>query len=193
MGDIQEVLSMMEFTVSSSVDVLPWISRNPSISSPDNANLASQSASTFSSLGMRRNSTFLKCESKVWTNVRYFFILSSLASYSPLTCPMISWESLLTMRFLILIFFDNFSPARRASYSASLFVAQKRSWMAYSSLSFSGETRMIPAPPISLVDDSSILTVQTSSCSDSSSSFQEGVNSAMKSARALAFIAVRGR
>ena len=131
-GNIHVVLNVMGFTVSSSVEGLPWISTKPSISTPDDANLARRSTASFSSLGIWSNSTFLNYVSRFLTTVKYFFILSSLASYSPLTCPTINWESLLTVRFLIPILLDNFSPARRASYSASLLVARKRSWSAYS-------------------------------------------------------------
>jgi hypothetical protein len=52
MGNIHVVLTVMEFTISSSVEGLPWISTKPSISTPDDANLARRSVASFSSLGI---------------------------------------------------------------------------------------------------------------------------------------------
>ena len=162
--------------------ILSWLSAE--------ALRATSSASVFWSRGIWTNSAWRKVLTSWFTNLRYFCILVSFASKSPLTCPMMSYELLLSTIFSTLSALDILSPISKASYSASLLVIGNLSWAPYLRTSFSGEVMTMPALPPFCVDNPSVFIVQRSSWLFASSGV---VNSAMKSANAWAFIAIRGR
>jgi hypothetical protein len=93
-GVIHESLTLMGFN-SSSVWLgeyctsIYWL-----IASSEEANFAKVSASVFCSRGTWTRVTSSNQPMVSLTSLRYFAILSSFASYSPLTCPTISYESL---------------------------------------------------------------------------------------------------
>jgi hypothetical protein len=118
-GAIHELMLKAGLTSFTYVEGRPYTLIIPFASSPDDASRARRSASTFSSLGTWRNSTFSNFFNTLWTSVKYLFILSPLASYSPLTCPTNSCESLCMIRFFAPNFVASLSPVKRDSYSAS--------------------------------------------------------------------------
>ena len=121
------------------------------------------SASVFRSCGIWINSAWRKVLTNWFTNLRYFCILVSFASKSPLTCPMTSCESLFSTIFWAPSALAILRPASKASYSASLLVIGNLSWTPYSRTSFSGKVMTMPAPPPCCVDDPSVFIVQMSS------------------------------
>ena len=151
---------------------------------------ATLSTSVLWSRGIWMNFVWRKVLTNWFTNLRYFCILVSFASKSPLTYPMTSWESLLSTILSAPSALAILSPTSKASYSVSLLVIENLSWTPYLRTSFSREVMTMPAPPPCCVDDPSVCIVQRSSWWFTSSGV---VNSAMKSANAWAFITVRGR
>ena len=151
---------------------------------------ATSSAFVFWSRGIWTNSVWRKVLTSWFTNLRYFYILVSFASKSPLTCPMTSYKSLLSTIFSALSALAILSPVGKASYSASLLVIGNLSWTPYLRTSFPGEVMTMPALPLFCVDDPSVFIVQRSSWLFASLGV---VNSTMKSANAWTFIAVWGR
>src|SRR4051812_12010159 len=75
----------------------------------------------------------------------YFYIVSSLASNSPVAYPTTSWESNLICSHLAPAAFTNHIAARAASYSAALLDARKVKRRACSVDSLSGESNTTPA------------------------------------------------
>ena len=162
------------------------------MASSEEANFAKVSASIFCSRGIWTMTTSLKLVMMLLTRIRYFLILSSFASYSPLTCPTTSCESLCTFNVVTPNTLAMRRPMSRASYSASLLVLGYWSQTVCFRNLPSGVLKTIPTPPAPLTDDPSILTSYFSfgfplSCGGSSFAV---VNSAMKSARAWALIVV---
>ena len=130
--------------------------------------------------------TSLKLVMMSLMRLRYFTILSSFASYSPLTCPTTNCESLWTFSVVAPNTLAMRRPMSKASYSTSLLVVGYWSRMACFSSLPSGVLKTIPTPSAPLTDDPSMLTFHFSSgslfsCDGSSSA---AVNSAMKSTRA---------
>ena len=110
------------------------------------AKVANELAWEFLLLGTCFIEKALKLDCSCLILPRYHCILWSLASNSPFTCLMISLESEKTSTTLPSSFFTIIIPARRASYSASLFVAGKPSRKDFSIVTCLGDTRMIPIP-----------------------------------------------
>ena len=121
---------------------------------------ATLSASMFWSCGIWMNSVWRKVLTNWFTNLRYFCILVSFASKSHLTCPMMSWESLLSTIFSAPSVLAILSPASKASYSASLLVIENLSWIPYLRTLFSGEAITMPTLPPCCVDDPSVFIVK---------------------------------
>jgi hypothetical protein len=120
------------------------------------------------------------------TLARYFCILSSLASNSPLACLTTTLESLLTSTFCTPNSLAIANLAIIASYSTSLLVTLNPNLMAYlSPFPYRGLTITL-APPHLLLAEPSTLTVQRSSSSPPCSAVTSA-NSAMKSATACPF------
>ena len=113
------------------------------------------SASVFWSRGIWMNSVWRKVLTNWFTSLRYFCILVSFASKFPLTCPMMSCESLFSTILWAPSVLAILKPASKASYSASLLVIGNLSWTPYSRTSFSSEVMTIPAPPPCYVNDPS--------------------------------------
>ena len=84
----------------------------------------------------------------------------------------------------------SFKLVRRASYSASLFIAKNCSLTAYFTIPFSGDMRTTPAPLAFLVEDPSVWIVYV--FLGEFSLTYAWVNSAMKSVRTWALITTRG-
>ncbi|KAK1568173.1 hypothetical protein Q3G72_021415 [Acer saccharum] len=97
--------------------------------------------------------------------------------------------------------FTRSSPAIRASYSASLFVARKPQWIDYSIMSPWGDLSTSPNPlPLMLLDPSTnkvhfptVVSSASATGSCSACTFSHGVKSATKSANTCDFIADLGR
>ena len=80
------------------------------------------------------------------TWLRYSCILTSLASISPFTWPTTSLESENISTTFPPIFYTMAIPCNKASYSASLFVAENPGLRDFSMMALSGEIRTIPTP-----------------------------------------------
>ena len=110
----------------------------------DVARVAKESAWVFLPLGIcnrSKNSNFV-CVRLTW--LKYSCILGSCASKSPLTWPTTSYESEKTFTIFPPIFWTIIIPINKASYSASLFVAEKLNLKDFSMVIFSGDTRTSP-------------------------------------------------
>ncbi len=172
-----------------------WTSIRWLVASSKDANFAKASASMFCSQGIWTMITLLKLVMMLLTRSRYFLILSSFASYSPLTYPTTNCESLCTFSVVTPNTLAMRRPISRASYIASLLVV--RYWSrttCFKSLPL-GVLKTIPTPPAPLTDDPSMLTSHFSCGSPSScgGSSLAAVNSTMKSTRAWALITCLGR
>ena len=131
-GKVWNSLILGEFCSSSLQSfILSWLSTE--------ALHATSSASAFWSRGIWTNFARWKVFTSWFVNLRYFCILVSFASKSPLTCPMTSCKSLLSTIFSTLSAWVIRSPVNKASYSASLLVIGNLSWTPYLRTSFSGE------------------------------------------------------
>ena len=122
---------------------------------------------------------------------RYFYILSSFVSYFSLICPITSFESFWTNRFLTPSAFPSLSPISIPSYLASLLVVENFSWTPYLSTSPSGVVITTLTPPLCWADEPSICTVHRSTLLVRLPSSRR-VNSTMKSAKAYALMAILG-
>ena len=118
------------------------------VSSSDNAILATSSTTIFWVLGIYTNSTLSNPWVRWFVNLRFFCILSSFASYSPLICPITSFELFWTNRFWAPSTFPSLSSISIPSYSASLLVAKNFSWTLYLSTS---PSRVAMTTPYSLL------------------------------------------
>ena len=152
--------------------------------------LATSSNFAFWSYRTWANSTRSNLLTNWFINLRYLCILVSFVSKSPLTCPITSYESLLSKAFLAPSARAILSPVNIASYSASLLAMGNLSWTPYFEMSPSRKATTTPIPPLFCVDDPSICIVQSSPWTSSCS---REVNSAMKFAITWAFMAVQGR
>ena len=90
---------------------------------------------------MSKDSNFV-CIHLTW--LEYSCILVSHASNSPFTCPTTSLESENISIVFPPIFWTIVIPINKASYSASLFVAEKPNLKDFSMVIFSGDTRTSP-------------------------------------------------
>ena len=112
------------------------------------ARVARESVRVFPLLGiwsrLRLNNSNFDCRNLTW--VKYPCILSSLTSNSPPTWPTTSLESENTFMVFPPIFWTMDIPSNKASYSASLFVAENPNLSDFSMVSFSGETKTNPTP-----------------------------------------------
>ena len=172
-----------------------WISTVKFLLSPPSSNDASfeiSLASTFWFLGTCTNSTSSNSRVKCLVSLRYFYILSSFASYSPLIYSTTSFESLWINRFFAPSALPSLNPVNMPSYSASLLVAGNLSWTPYLSISLSGVVITTPPPSIFWADEPLVWIVHRSA-SLVGLSLSGKVNSAMKSTKACALIAVLGR
>ena len=82
---------------------------------------------------------------------KYFCILTTLASNSPFTWPITNLESEnISTTFLLIFWTMNISTTflRRASYSTSLFVAEKPNLKDFSIVTFLGDIRTSPSPEL---------------------------------------------
>lgn len=109
------------------------------------ANAARASAELFSPHGILVNSNLSNCPDNSLVIFRYTSIHSSLAMYSPWNWLVTSWESLKVISYYAPISKANLNPARRASYSASLFEVRNPSRKNCSSTS-PVEVSLIPTP-----------------------------------------------
>ena len=117
------------------------------------ASVARNLACVFSLLGMCSRLKDLNPDYKCLTWLKYPCILSSLASSSPFTWPTTSLESKNIFTAFPPILWTMDIPSSKASYSASLFVAEKPSLCEFSMVIYSGETRTSPTPkPLWFVD-----------------------------------------
>ena len=157
----------------------------------DDASFETSFATIFWLLGIYTNSTLLNSWVRCFVSLRYFCILSSFASYSPLICPITSFESFWTNRFLAPSAFPSLSPVSIPSHSTSLLLAGNFSWTPYLSTSPSGVVMTTPTPLFCWADEPSVYTIH---CSSSFVRLPSSgrVNSAMKSARACALMAILG-
>ena len=137
------------------------------------------------------NSTLSNSCVKCFVSLRYFCILSSFDSYSSFICPITSLESLWRSRFLASRAFPTLSPVNIPSYSASLLVAGNFSWTSYLSICLSRVMMTTHTPPFFWAVEPSVCIVHRSVSSGRLSSSGR-VNSAMKSAKAYALVAVLG-
>lgn len=112
-------LSRLDATRSSTIITLGRPSPN------EVARVTNESALEFVLLGICfiGNTSKLDCSCFTW--LRYHFVLWSFALNYPVTCPTMSLESQNTSMALPPSFFIAFKPARKASYSVSLFVVEK--------------------------------------------------------------------
>ena len=94
-----------------------------SLPSSDDASFEISLASTFWFLGTCTNSTSSNYRVRCLVSLRYFCILSSFASYSPLICSTTSFESLWINRFFTPSAFPSLNPVNMPLYSTSLLVA----------------------------------------------------------------------
>ena len=163
-----------------------------SLPSSDDASFEISSASTFWFLGTCTNSTSSNYRVKCLVSLRYFCILSSFASYSPLICSTTSFESLWINRFFTPSAFPSLNPVNMPSYSTSLLVAGNLSWTPYLSISPSGLVMTTLTPGLFWANELSVWIVHHSASLVGLSSSGK-VNSAMKSAKACALMAVMGR
>ena len=108
------------------------------------ASVARESACVFPLLGTcsRLNNSNFDCKRLTW--LKYPCILSSLTSSLPFTWPTtnLKSENIFTVFPPILWTMD--IPSNKASYSASLFVAEKPNLKDFLMVSFSGETKTNP-------------------------------------------------
>ena len=110
------------------------------------ASMARESAYVFLLLGMCSRLKDSNSDCKFLTWLKYPCILSSLASSSPFTCPTTSLESENIFAAFPPILWTMDIPSSKASYSDSLFVAEKPNLNDFSMVSFSGETSTSPTP-----------------------------------------------
>ena len=110
------------------------------------ASVAKESAWVFPFLGMCSKLKESKLDHRHLALSRYSCILLSLNSNSPFTWPTINLES----KNMFIAFPPSFwtmdIPSSRASYSTSLFVAEKSSLSDFLIVIFSGEIRTSPTP-----------------------------------------------
>jgi hypothetical protein len=118
--------------------------------------LARESARSLSSRGTLVTITFSKDLSISCTLDKYRFIFSPRASYSPRICPTTTYESLLTSRILTPSSRATSMPEMTASYSASLLLVGKASFIANSRCSPSRFISTTPTILLLLVEDPSI-------------------------------------
>ena len=157
----------------------------------DDAIFATSSATIFWLLGVCTNSILSNSSVRCFVSLRYFYILSSFASYSSLICLITSFESFWTNRFLALSAFPSLSPVNISLYSTSLLVAENFSWTSYLSTSSLRVVMTTLTPPFYWANEPSVCTIH---CSSSFVRLPSSgrVNSAMKSARAYALMAILG-
>ena len=108
------------------------------------ARVARESACVFPLLGICNKLKDSNSNCKCLTWFKYSCILTSLASNSPFTWPTINLESENISIDFPPIFCTMTILTNRASYSASLFVAEKSSLNDFSMIIFSGDTRTSP-------------------------------------------------
>ena len=119
----------------------------------DNASFEISSASAFWFLRTCINSTSSNSLVKCLVSLRYFYILSSFASYSPLICSTTNFESLWINRSFTPSTFPSLNPINILSYSASLLVARNLSRTSYLRISPSGVVMTTPTPPLFWADE----------------------------------------
>ena len=108
------------------------------------ASVANESAWVFPLLEMCDKLNRSKLGHRRLTWLRYFCILTSLASDSPFTWPTTSLESENISTIFPPIFCTKAIPCNKASYSASLFVAGNPSLRDSSMVAFLGDIRTSP-------------------------------------------------
>ena len=110
------------------------------------ASVANESAWVFPLLEMcdKLNRSNLGCMCLTW--LRYSCIFASLAFNSPFTWPTTSLESENISTIFPPIFYTMTIPCNKASYSASLFVAENPSLRDFSMMVFLGDIRTSPTP-----------------------------------------------
>ena len=91
--------------------------------SSDEAIFAIKFTAVFWPLGIYTNSNLSNSWARCFVSLRYFYILSSFASYSSLIYLITNFESLWMSKFLTPSAFPSLSPISIPSYSASLLVA----------------------------------------------------------------------
>ena len=107
------------------------------------ASVARESACVFPLLGMCNRLNDLNFDCKCLTWLKYPCILSSLASSSPPTWPTTSLKSKNIFTVFTPALWTMDIPSNKASYSASLFVAEKSNLNDFSMVSFSSEIRIV--------------------------------------------------
>ena len=157
----------------------------------DDASFEISSATIFWFLRTCTNSTLSNSWVRCLVSLRYFCILSSFASYSPLICSITSFESLWTNRFFTPSVFSSLNPVNMPSYLASLLVAGNFSWTPYLSISLLGAVMTTLTPPLFWANEPSVWIVHCLAPLVRLP-LSEKVNSAMKSAKACALMAVLG-
>ena len=147
-----------------------------------------------------------KCDCRCLTWLRDSCILSSLTSNSPYTWPTTSLESENIFTVFLPSFWTMDIPSSKASYLASLFVAENPSLSDFSMVILLGETRTSPTlKPLWFVAPSTYTFQHTGpykeilptdfssmSCVSATSSNEGSANSATKSARTWPLMEVRG-
>ena len=110
------------------------------------ASVANESAWVFPLLEMCDKLNRSKPDRRRLTWLRYSCILASLASNFPFTWPTTSLESENISNIFPPIFCTMVIPYNKASYSASLFVAENPSLRDFSMIVFTGDIRTSPIP-----------------------------------------------
>ena len=110
------------------------------------ASIAKESACALPFMGIcsKLKESNFNCRHLTW--LRYPYILSSFASNSPFTWPTTSLESEKTFTDILPILWTMAIPINKASYSASLFVAEKSNLKDFSIMTFSGDINTSPIP-----------------------------------------------
>ena len=108
--------------------------------------VAKESACVFLLLRMCNKLKDSNLDYKCLTWLKYPYILTSLASNSPFIWPMTNLEFENISTAFLPILWTIAIPTSRASYSTSLFVAEKPNLNDFSMVIFSGETRTSPTP-----------------------------------------------
>ena len=117
----------------------------------DVASAANESAWVFPLLETCDKLKRSKSDYKRLTWLKYYCILTSLASNSPFTWPITNLESENISTVFLLIFCTMVISCNNASYSVSLFVAENSSFRDFSMIVFSGDIRTSPTPDPPLI------------------------------------------
>ena len=121
--------------------------------------LARRSACSFSSLGSCTSSTTKPKPIRFLTRLRYFFSCSPLASQSSLTCPTMTWKSLLIIIDVASVALARSRLVSRDSYLASLLVVGNQRQTAHSIWSPSRDRRTTGIPLACRLDEPSVWTI----------------------------------